>query len=184
MQVIAKHLNRIRVGTLLQLKPDLSLDRRIEQPLPRIFNSQFKLWRPITLFPQYARTQNGPGTQRIKFNKKVQNRFSLTPSNRKHSMRRYRLHRLAILVIHLEFFLLVDSIDRLATDDDALLEHEMAERLTQISILADDLCNDVTRAFQSFLNRADLFLSIDKAGGKLRQRNSRRFLRPQVKCKR
>src|ERR1700722_13871543 len=99
-------------------------------------------------------------------------------------MRRDCLHYLAILVIHLEFFLLVDGIDRLAANDNAFLEHEMAQSFSQIWIFADDLGDNMARAFEGILCRINLLLRIDEAGGEFEQGLPRRLLLPQVESKR
>ena len=40
MQIVAEHRDRVRIGALLQLQPQLALDRRIQQPLPAIVDRQ------------------------------------------------------------------------------------------------------------------------------------------------
>ncbi len=89
-----------------------------------------------------------------------------------------RLHRLAIVVVHLELFLLIDGIGGLAAGDDALVEHKLAERLAQVGIFADGFGHDVARAFQRFVDVGDALFFADEGGGKIGERKLGGLLRP------
>jgi hypothetical protein len=184
VQVVAEHLDRVRIRALLQLQPQLALDRRIQQPLPAVVNRGLEMRRPIALRTQDLRPQQRGRAQRLQLDQEVQHRLGLAAPHRQHAVRRNRLHRLAILVVHLELLLLVDRVQRLLADDDAFVVHHRTQRLAQVGVLADRLRNDVPSAFERVLDRRHLLLRVHEGHGKLRQRLRGRLLRPQIVGKR
>src|SRR5581483_8555261 len=108
LQVLAKHLNRVRVGALLQIEPDLGGGRAAEKALPGVLGGEIELRRPVAgLLVNFA-LDDVERTLRIQLDQKIQNIFGLAAANREHAVRRDLLHRLAIVVVHLELLLLVD----------------------------------------------------------------------------
>ena len=59
-----------------------------------------------------------------------------------------------VLVIHLEFFLLVDRICHLAAHDDSFIEDELSQSLSQFRIFAHPFGHNVARPFERFVHRA------------------------------
>ena len=49
LQVLAEHIDGIRVGAAFQFKTKFALDGRVQQALPAIFNGQVQLRRPVAL---------------------------------------------------------------------------------------------------------------------------------------
>ena len=95
-------------------------------------------------------------------------------------MRRDGLYRLVVLVVHLEFFLLIDRIRYLAAHDHAFVEHQAAQYLAQVRVLADPLGNNVPRTFQRFFRARHAEFDIHKSGCKVLQRLRGRLLLPEV----
>ena len=97
-------------------------------------------------------------------------------------MRGDGLHRLAIVVVHLELFLLIEfllgRISGLAAGDDAIVKNPLAEHLAQVGVFADALGDDVARAFESCFNGGDAFFFIDEGRGKCCERCFTRLLLP------
>ena len=59
---------------------------------------------------------------------------------------------LAVVIVHLELLLFVDRVHRFLADDDAFLEHGVAQQLADIGVVADGFGQDVARAFQRLLD--------------------------------
>ncbi len=57
LQILAENLNGIRIGAALQFQPEFALNRRVEQPLPAIFDRKIEVRCPVSLRAQDARTQ-------------------------------------------------------------------------------------------------------------------------------
>ena len=81
-------------------------------------------------------------------------------------MRGNRLHRLGVLVVHLEFFLLIDRVGDFFADHHALIEEHLAQRLAQVGVFADPLGDNVARAFESLVRRGHAQFRIHEGGGK------------------
>jgi hypothetical protein len=54
----------------------------------------------------------------------------------------------------LEFFLVIDRVERFLADDDAFLEQGLAECLTEVGVLTDGLGDDMAGAFEGVLDGA------------------------------
>ncbi len=95
-------------------------------------------------------------------------------------MRRDGLHRLAVVVVHAELFLLVDGIQGFLADDHALIEHELAQGLAQVGVLADGLGDDVAGAFQGILDGSYFLFWIDERGSVIADGLSTGLLSPKI----
>ena len=106
---------------------NLALDGGVEKAFPAVVDGEFELRRPVSVGAQDAGTQQDARAERIDLDQEVENRLGFAAADSEHSMRGDGLHRLAILVVHLELFLLVDAVDASAALDDALFEHQVAQ---------------------------------------------------------
>ena len=148
LQVLAKHLNGVGVRALLQLQTDLGLDRQVEQALVGVLDGQLQVRRPVSWCLEDLALEASDGAQRVELDLEVKHLLVFAAANGQHAMGRDFRHRLAVVVIHLELFLLVDGAFDLAAHDYALVEHHLPERLAEIRILADHFRDDVPRAFE------------------------------------
>ncbi len=124
--------------------------------------------------------QDADGALRLQFHQEEEDVFGLAAADGQHAMRGNGLHRLAIVVVHLELFLLIDGIGGLAAGDDALVEEKLAERLAQVGIFADRFGDDVARAFERFVEVGDAFFFADEGGGEVSERQRGGLLRPKI----
>lgn len=76
----------------------------------------------------------------------------------------------AVVVIHLEFLLFVDRVHYVLADDNAFLEHGMAQQFTNVCAVADGFGDNVTRTFECVLHARDTFSGVDKSRGKCFER--------------
>ena len=104
------------------------------------------------------------GAERINLDEEVEDGLSLAAANGKHAVRGDGLYRLAIVIIHLEFFLFIDRVERFLADDDAFLEQELAECLTEVSVLTDGFGDDMAGAFEGVLDGGHFPFGADKGG--------------------
>ena len=124
LQIVAEDLDGIYVGSLLQFEANLALDGGVQQAFPSVFNGEFELRRPVAVGAQYARSEQADRAVRINLDEKIEDVFGLAAADGEHAVRGNRLHRLAIFVVHLELFLLVDGVDRACGWDDSLFKHQ------------------------------------------------------------
>src|SRR5579871_1463589 len=47
LQVVAENLDGVGIGSLLQLKSNLPLNRRVQQAAPCVVDGDFELWSPV-----------------------------------------------------------------------------------------------------------------------------------------
>ncbi len=128
--------------------------------------------------------QQPDAAQRFGFDQEEQDVFAFAAADREHAVGRDGLHRLAIVVVHLELLLLVDRVGHLAADHHAFVEHELPQSLAQVGVLADHFGDDVARAFQRVGHTGNAFFRADERCGKNFQRIGPGLLRPQVKRER
>ncbi len=93
-------------------------------------------------------------------------------------MRGNGFHRLAIVVIHLELFLLIGGVECFAAGDGAFVEHELPQLLAQSGVFADGFGHDVARALQRFVDGGDCFLFANECGCECGERQRGRLLGP------
>jgi hypothetical protein len=72
------------------------------------------------------------------------------------------LHRLAVVVVYFELFLLIDRIHRSFADDNAFLEHESTEGFAKVGVFADSFGDDVARALEGVPECGDFPFGIDE----------------------
>ena len=101
--------------------------------------------------PKYARR-----ALRIHLDQEVENRLTFAAADRKHAMRGNRLHRLAVVVIHLEFLLRIHPIHGLPANDHAFVVQQPAQRLAHLGVLGDALSDDMPCPLQRILDRRHL----------------------------
>ena len=169
---------------MLQLQANLALNRSIQQPLPRVIDGQLELRRPIAFLAQDVTVNDCRGPFRRDFDEEVEHVFVFAAADGQHAMRGNRLHRLGVLVVHLEFFLLIDRVGDFFADHHALVEEHLAQRLAQVGVFADPLGDNVARAFQRLVRRGHAQLRIHEGGGKSLQWQIGFFLCPQVRGQR
>ena len=99
-------------------------------------------------------------------------------------MRRNCLHRLRVLVVHLELFLLIRRVLHLAAHNRTLVKHQLPQRLAQVRVFAHPLGHNMPRAFKCLVHAPNAELCVHKAACKLRQCLCGRLLLPQVKRQR
>jgi hypothetical protein len=133
---------------------------------------------------QDAGTEQAARAERIDLDQEIEDRLGFATADSKHSVRGDCLHRLAILIVHLELFLLVDAVDASAALDDALFEHQVASQLAQVGVLANSLGYDVAGAFEGVLDAGYFLLHANEGGSELVQRPGGGLLIPEVVGKR
>src|ERR1700722_16405510 len=120
--------------------------------------------RPIPCSAEDARTEQRDGAKGIEFDEEIEYGLCLTTADGEHPVGRDALHRLAIVIVHLELFLLIYCIQSLFADNNALIEHELAQGLAEVGVLADGLSDNVAGAFECGLDRGDFPFWIDERG--------------------
>ena len=120
------------------------------------------------------------GAERINLDEEVEDGLGLAAANGQHAVRGDGLYRLAIVIVHLEFFLLVDRVERFLADDDAFLEQELAQCLAEVGVLTDGLGDDVAGAFESVLDGGHFLFGADKGGCEFGEGLRGWELRPEV----
>ena len=128
--------------------------------------------------------RNEVAPQWVQFDQKEEDLFAFATTDREHPVGRNRLHRLAVVVIHLELILLVDRIRCLAADHCSFFKHQLPEAFAHVSVLTDHLRDDVPRAFQGLFGTGDALFRTDEVSGEQFERFVRRLLCPEIKGKR
>ena len=123
LEILAENLDGIGVGALLQFQADLRRDGAVEQTLPGVFRRQVQLRSPVAGLLVDLALDEVERALRIEFDEEVEDVLGLAAADGEHAMRRDLLDRFAVVVIHLELLLFVDSVRRFLADDDAFLEH-------------------------------------------------------------
>ncbi len=120
------------------------------------------------------------GAERIELDEEVEDGLGFAAANGEHAVRGDGLYRLAIVVVHLELFLLVDRVEGFLADDDAFLEQELAESLAEVGVLADGFGDDMAGAFEGILDGGDFLFGADKGGREFGEGLRCWELRPEV----
>ena len=180
LQVFPKHPNGVRIGTLLQFQADFRRDRVVQQPLPGVFGRQIQLRGPVARLLVNPTLDQENRSLRLQFDDEIQDAFGLAAPDGQHPVGGNRLHRLPVLVVHLELLLFVLAIHGLFTNDDALFRHRPAQHLADIGVIADGFGDDVTGSFQSLINVRDALCGVHKRSGERSERQFGRFLTPHV----
>src|SRR6266481_228949 len=106
---------------------------------------------PVTCPAEDASAEQRGGAKGLEFNEEVEDGLTFATANGEHPVRRNGLHRFAVVVVHFELLLLVDCIEGLFTDNNALVEHEMPQTLAEICVFADGLGDDMAGTFEGIL---------------------------------
>src|SRR5665213_3168112 len=162
VEIVAEDLDGVGIRALLQFQANLALNGRTEETFPGIVDGEFEMWCPITGRAKDAGAEKRCRTNRIKFDEKVENGLGLAAADGQHTMRRDILHRLAVVVVHLELFLLVNGVRGFLAHDDSLFKHDAAQGLAKICVFADGLGDDVACAFKSVFRSRNFFLGVDE----------------------
>src|SRR6202789_3109719 len=100
------------------------------------------------------------GAEWVNLDEEVEDGLGLAAANGKHAVRRDGPYRLAIVIVHLEFFMFIDSVERFLADDDAFLEQELAECLTEVGVLTDGLGDDMAGGVRGGPSRGALLFLV------------------------
>src|SRR5260370_18102636 len=134
--------------------------------------------RPVTCPAEDASAEQRGGTKGLEFDEEVEDSLSLTTAEGERPVRRDGLHRLAVVVVHFELFLLIDRVEGLFTDNDPFIKHELAQGLAKVRAFANRLGDDVTGAFEGVLDSSHFPFGVDKCGGGFGRWLAGRLLRP------
>ena len=119
---------------------------------------------------------------RIDLDEEIEDALRLAAPDGQHAVRRNGLHRLAEVVVHLEFFLGILPIQRLPADEDAFIMQQPPQTLAHFGMVCNALSDDVPRAFERLRDGRDL--RIEKPGSHFKQRLRALLLRPYRICER
>ncbi len=180
VEIVLEDLDGFRIGAAFQLEADLALDGRVEQALPGVLDGEVELRRPVALCAQDVPAHEAEGALCFELDEEIEHVLPFAAADGEHAVRGDGLHRLRVLVVHLELFLRVDGVDGLAADDGAFIEHDLAQCFAQVGLFADPLRDDVARTFEGFVDGGDAEFGVDESGGEGVERIAGGLLFPEI----
>ena len=153
LQVLAKYLDGLFVGAVLQLQAHFGLDGGIQQPVVGILDRPLQVRHPVARLAHHPRAQPRLRLLRVQNDFKGQHTFLGAAPDGQHAMRRYLRRRLAVTGVHFELAFRIHHAFDGAALHPALGHHHGAHRLAKLGVLADHFGDDVPRAFERLFRR-------------------------------
>ncbi len=155
-------------------------DGSVEQALPGVFDREAEVRDPVAGLLVDFGAEEIEGALGFEFDDEVEDAGGFAAADGEHAMRGDLFDRLAVVVIHGEFLLVVGSVGDFFADDDAFVEHGAAEELADVGTFADGFGDDVAGSFESFFCGGYAFFGVDESGGEGLERCGIWLLDPEV----
>ena len=124
----------------------------LEESAPAVVDGLVELRGPVAFGLVDAGAEESGGAGGVEFDEEVEDGLGLAATDGEHAVRGDGLHRLAVVVVHLELALLVFflafGLGGFAGDDDALVEEELADGFAEFGGLGDGFGHDVAGTFE------------------------------------